>query len=175
MDLPRFYEPSLGRRKPTVLQTVTARRSVVVLTWPDDVALTPRTRSRPTYIPRGSESCLSARAVDHLIRRSVRHPPAGAPESVAGGQGPPDIQISAQTDVSMDDGLAPSPAPARSGTQRARCAEWPIGRTTPEKAQAAPPWLGQDRPSPQGWTLCPGPDLPVPRSAGFRVPLGYRG
>ena len=55
------------------LQTVTVQRSVVILSWPDDVAQMPRTCDHPARIPRGPEPRLlghepaTLRRLGHLV------------------------------------------------------------------------------------------------------------
>src|SRR5271165_3260059 len=48
--------------EPTVLQTMTARRSAAALTWTDDVARVPRSWDRLTHIPRADQSPASLAA-----------------------------------------------------------------------------------------------------------------
>ena len=54
--------------EPTVLQTITARRSAVALTWTDDVARVPRGWDRLTHIPRADQSPASLAACRRVTK-----------------------------------------------------------------------------------------------------------
>ena len=51
---------------PTVFKPITARWSVVILTWPDDVTQTPRTRDHPARYP-GSPYLTGAPPIQPLL------------------------------------------------------------------------------------------------------------
>jgi hypothetical protein len=75
--------------EPAILQTITSRCRVVILTWPNDVAQVPRPGTVPAHIPHGRKARPRRPVIDHLVRRSVLCAcPASAPESAPSGQGP---------------------------------------------------------------------------------------